>query len=769
MENKKIEIRDKVLKALPISISLGELVGTGVQQISTHFDAVIAVDVHLTLVPPAVSPIPLPHPFAGIIFDPIDYINVEIPVHSSLQAIGLPPSIPLGGTVFVNGEHKATTTTSVIGVAVFGKHITDLPAYNIINKPGAPHDGEVYIGAETVFAQGAELSGDKLQHILTCNCPPMGHLPLPTIPERYSKNPLICFALYNNLASSYIQIPGGNPVIVGGNFVTHKYTLEEYLMRFAAMGLMKVAGGLLKNFNRHILKNVLGNPNPLSKVLCFLGFDPVNIITGGLLFEWEDFEIGGNTPIKWENTYYSNYQLPMGSFGKKNFNSWDLMLIPDLENNAVAWVNPLENIAMSIPWVEVGEEPFYYRPYKIRYYRPEENLWILEQDLNVYYYKKIIHPTEGVLFKCFRIRYDDGTEFTLSYQGINYILHQITSNDGRVILCEADKKVEKIEQVYYIKDNLKELQVRYNYDENDNITHIWDRKNKVIHLEYNTKNLIIKRTNRNGMQYVFEYDDKNRVIYTSGIDNFQAAKINYYPEQGYNEVIYLAHTNKKEFYYYDENFLVYKKVDAEGGETWYDYTANLERQLISSPNGKTIGYKFDELGNISEMIHPDGSSISYKYNNDGQITNRIDAKGNVEFWQYDNTKRLIKYLNPLGDELTYNYIDDNRLPNSLYKNGKLISEYQYNAANQLTLSTKSDSIIQQWRYDAYGRLSYFNPKESITIGLKRDTLGRVATFSQSQKSDIQISYDAYDLPIKIADNKLQMEFDYTPMGSLKNS
>jgi len=269
------------------------------------------------------------------------------------------------------------------------------------------------------------------------------------------------------------------------------------------------------------------------------------------------------------------------------------------------------------------------------------------------------------------------------------------------------------------------------------------------------------------MQYVFEYDDKNRVIYTSGIDNFQAAKINYYPEQGYNEVIYLVHTNKKEFYYYDENFLVYKKVDAEGGETWYDYTANLERQLISSPNGKTIGYKFDELGNISEMIHPDGSSISYKYNNDGQITNRIDAKGNVEFWQYDNTKRLIKYLNPLGDELTYNYIDDNRLPNSLYKNGKLISEYQYNAANQLTLSTKSDSIIQQWRYDAYGRLSYFNPKESITIGLKRDTLGRVATFSQSQKSDIQISYDAYDLPIKIADNKLQMEFDYTPMGSLK--
>ncbi|MGG5507998.1 DUF6531 domain-containing protein, partial [Myroides sp. C6-3] len=393
MEHKKLAVRADVLQAKPVSLSLEEAVGTGIQQASKHFDLVLGVDFHWTMIPFVPVPLPLPHPFVGIIFDPIDYLHFDIPIPSFFQSEGGPTSIPMGGTVYVNEEHKATTTTSVMGIAVFGRHLTDLPGYKIVNMPGSPHDGEVYFGSQTVFAQEAELSGDQAQHVLTCWCPPMGLTALPNAPMKLSKNPLRYFAFYNHRLSAYIQIPGGDPVLVGGTFIPHQYSASELLMRFAAMGLIKGAGGLLKTFNKRVLRKLLGSRNPLSRALCFLGFDPINLVTGGLLFDWDDFEIGGNIPISWSNTYYSNYQLPMGSFGSKVFNCWDLMILPDLEQDAAAWINPQERITMSIPWVDVGAEETYYRPYKIRYYRPDENTWVLRQNQHTYYYQKMTHPT----------------------------------------------------------------------------------------------------------------------------------------------------------------------------------------------------------------------------------------------------------------------------------------------------------------------------------------------------------------------------------------
>ena len=41
-----------------------------------HLDLVLGIDIHIVQPPGTVPPMPIPHPFAGILFDPFDYLPI---------------------------------------------------------------------------------------------------------------------------------------------------------------------------------------------------------------------------------------------------------------------------------------------------------------------------------------------------------------------------------------------------------------------------------------------------------------------------------------------------------------------------------------------------------------------------------------------------------------------------------------------------------------------------------------------------------------------
>lgn len=142
---------------------------TANQHAAKHFDFVLGIDLHWTVTPLNWLPLPLPHAFVGVIFDPMDYLTFSISIPFIKGEDGKPMKIPLGGSVYIHGRHKANTTASVMGVAIPSQHLTGMfPVYLIVDKPMAPHEGEVYYGAETVLSQGAEMGGDQPNHVLTC-------------------------------------------------------------------------------------------------------------------------------------------------------------------------------------------------------------------------------------------------------------------------------------------------------------------------------------------------------------------------------------------------------------------------------------------------------------------------------------------------------------------------------------------------------------------------------------------------------------------------
>lgn len=752
------------------------MTGNARQHVSKHFDIVLAIDFHWTTIPIPPSfgfiPLPLPHPFVGMVFDPMDYLHFDIPIPSFLQEKVGAKSIPMGGSIYVHGRHKATTTTSVMGVLLPFRHISSIPGlYFIVNIPGSPHEGEVYWGSTTVLAQGTELSGSDPQQVLTCWCPPMGLKMLPTMPNKIKKNPLAYFAFYNDVLSMYVQINTGGPVLVGGTFAPHKYTPAEMLMRFAGMALIKGLGKLggalskkaLTGVNK-VLKRAFGTHNPLSKKLCKFGFEPVNFVTGAMFFEWTDFELPGGTPLQWNNTWRSD-KPHAGMLGNGVYNNYDLYILPDAQAGIAGFNHPNENMVMPLPYIEAGSGPYYDRSQKAGMERPDPHTWILVLDRDIYTYKLRNEPGIGEIFRVTEINYANGTQLTFQYRWDSGLPVTITDDAGRTLELVPDQNNTRISEVYYCYKSIRDLMVRYVYDDQGNMVRVIDPVGKSIDFEHDGQNRVIKRTNRNGMSYFWEYDAEGRVIHTGGANGFQEGRLQYFPELGYNEVHY--QNGKTEIYCYDENDLIYKEVDALGGETWYQYSRYNERKMIASPEGRIIGYDYDERGNIITYHTPEGTQYEYSYNEYNQITARTEPSGLTETFLYNDQQQLVQHIREDDSTVTYFYEDLSQLPASSKDNLGHQTYWKYNAFSQLIREEDTEGVQRSWQYDDYGRLVLYSPEPLKTTTWQRDDMGRVVQYKDLGQDTVTLTYDAYDLPVYAADNKEEWLLEYTPMGNLK--
>ncbi len=137
-------------------------------------DPVLGLDAHMVIPPPPVPPpgppAPVPHPFVGVVFDPLGAL--------------------LGGTVKVNGLPCANTGTAVTGIAHKFLFIPPGVGPHPCDEPRGS-EGTIITGSKTVtFGGSSESRG--LSVVASCSFP----IDLPT--------------------SAKGTLPIGNPVIIGG-------------------------------------------------------------------------------------------------------------------------------------------------------------------------------------------------------------------------------------------------------------------------------------------------------------------------------------------------------------------------------------------------------------------------------------------------------------------------------------------------------------------------------------------------------------------------
>jgi RHS repeat-associated protein len=703
-----------------------------------HFTIVIGIDVHFTTIPPF-NPI---HPFIGLVFDIGDYIPF------------------LGSTTFVNGVPRGASDTS--GMLVFLKHFP-IATGPFALMPIIGDESTNFFGSLNTYAEGSRFTAAPYME-MTCN--DIG-IPLSFQPGKKFKPIPTLFAP----TSFSIPLPFGAPVIVGGPYVPDwAAMLRNMIMGFGIGCLMKGMGkGLkklgskakdaLKDFNWNFLKK---QPQSkwaanLSNIFCKFGFEPVNLVTGAVVYDGVDFELPGPVPLAWKRRWSSD-SLWNGLLGHGCHSNFDMRLehFPDYEAIAVTLSD-----GRPAAFVELlpGENDFN-REEKLTLHHRGDSYELFDHEDR----KSYIFPIEKDKqeHRLTEIRDESGHAIRLSYQSGR--LTEVTDSAGRKLAVSTDRqgRITKVELCITLLE--KETLVEYAYNENGDMDAITDAMGQTTRIVYQN-HLMTSKTDRNGQTFYWEYDgakSKSRCVHTWGDGGLLEGRIQYH--KGYNMVTdSLGNVTR---YDYLPDGRVTSVTDPLGAVSLTDYTPEGDILREIDAGGNITGYDYSEKGELTAITYPDGSRSSRRYDSDGKLQMETTPEGASTIYTYLKNGLLDKTISPDNQVTQYRYNRNNLITEISTSGGQRI-QFSYDEQFNLTKAELPDGQVSEWKYDRKGQVIESHNASGGRSDYVYDHLGRIVKTVLPDGNSIRLTYNGYEEVVSAEDRERKVEFEYTPLGSLR--
>ncbi|OQP43858.1 hypothetical protein A4D02_10290 [Niastella koreensis] len=690
---------------------------------NTHLKPVIGIDIHFVNTP--IPFIPLPHPYIGLVIDPFDYLPF------------------IGATVKVNHVPRGNTDTG--GMIITFMHIPFGIGFSLM--PIIGHDSQNFFGSKTVSVDGAPMSGAGYL-LMTCN--DIG-IPLSFRPGKKFK-PIPSLYLPTSFC---IPLQWGKPVMVGGPLVPN-FSLMALLKAFAFGSFLKIfgklGGKLLKALNHKVLKKFPATKK-LSNKFCKMGFEPVDLITGRVNYEYTDFELPGPLPLTWKRTWDSDSGIA-GPLGHGVQLSYDRCVQIWPEEGGLS-VTMADGRLAVFPLLYYGES--FYHPQENVLLRRKQNGHFLLEVYNESLYYHFNYEQQLHTWKLSFIENYSGNRIQLHYTG-GYI-SAITDSAGRQLLLTLDKQ-HRITEVVVKHRQLEQTLVSYVYNEDGDLVQIADALNQVVEVAY-SNHLMVQKTDRNGQRFYWEYDSKKRCVHTWGDGGLLEGFIQY--GKGCNTVTNSLGENTT--YYFDENNLCVQETDHYGNHKYTEYTEDFELYREIDEAGNITGYSYDERNRVKEKTFPDGTTRQFLYNEYDQIVLFIQQDGSSQTFGYDELRRL-QFINyPNGLTTTYEYNADGQLE-TIIETGNRKTALSYDEDDNLITVQLPDGGIARWKYDALGRcIQTTNPEGQMRF-IEYDPLSRINSILLPDGNKVELSYDGYEEVTRAFDKHTQANFEYTPLGKL---
>jgi len=688
-----------------------------------HLTIVVGIDIHFTTLPPF-NPF---HPYIGIVIDPFDYIPF------------------LGATVHVNGFKRGNSDTS--GIIIPLMHI---PLFTPpwLMTPIIGHESMNFFASKTVFSDGTRMS-PKGHMLMTCN--DIG-IPLSmSLGKTKVGKKMLPFAPTLFAPTSFsLPIPTGKPVMVGGPYPPDwGGVLTGLLASIGFSTLMKKVRGLVKKINLKGSKTPKGLKDGLRKCVN----DPVNVVNGAVIYEGSDFDLASPIPLNWKRSWYSDSPY-VGWLGHGTHSVYDRAVELYSEDDALG-LRMDDGRLVAFP-ILMPEEEFYLREEKTTLKRTQDGYQAYDHQSKLFYYFTLF---DGKKYQLTKISNANGLSIVFEFTANR--LKKIIDAAGRTIkVSTKDGFIQKLELVGPEQD---ELLVAYEYDHEGNISAIIDALQKPTAIEYKN-HLMVKKTDRNGQAFYWEYDTQNRCIHTWGDGGWQEGWMEYHPEEGYNLITdsNLAVTT----YYYEPSQLITQVKDAMGNSTFYDYTEFMELYREIDPEGRILGFNYDDRGNKTGTVYPDGTEKIMIYDEENRPSIAIDPEGNKTVYLYkeDREDQLKTIIAPDKTTTHFSYHDNGLLATVAKNNNKL--ELIYDDQFNLIEWRENKQKLKSWEYDHRGRVQAIYTPMQMADYFSYDALDRVRQIVEKDSNVIQFTYNNYDEVIALKDNKNSIKFSYTPLGSL---
>jgi RHS repeat-associated protein len=305
--------------------------------------------------------------------------------------------------------------------------------------------------------------------------------------------------------------------------------------------------------------------------------------------------------------------------------------------------------------------------------------------------------------------------------------------------------------------------VDYAYNEAGDLIAITDANGKTTSILYQN-HLMVEKTDRNGQTFYWKYDGfstGSRCIHTYGEGGILEGSIDY--KERHN--IITNSLGEQKIYYYDEKDLCIQETDALGNSVFHQYTDSMEPYRDIDEEGNITGYVYDARGNMTARQAPDGSVNNFLYDERGKLQIITDAEGASTVYVYKNN--ALSAVIGAGSALTAYEYNDAGLVKTI-KNAKgQKTLLLYDSDHNLVQITLPDGAEAFRKYDDWGRcVATINP-ELQAQQLQYDALDRVTSVKNYDGNFIQLEYNAYEEVTKASDKHSTVQFEYTPLGSVK--
>ncbi|MCZ2660740.1 DUF6531 domain-containing protein, partial [Bacteroides fragilis] len=403
----------------------------------SHITMVVGVDVHVTTAPPF-NPI---HPYIGMVMDPADYIPF------------------LGTNVSVNGLKRGVSDTG--GMIIPLAHIPLAGPFAMASMIG--HESMNFFASQTVFCDGSRMS-PKGHMVMTCN--DVG-IPLSASFSKKGKKTKLIPSLFAPTSFS-LPVPTGKPVMVGGPYVPDwGGMLTGLAASIGFSSLMKCARNKIRKFN--LKRQITKGPNKLSRFLCKLGFEPVNLVNGAVVYEGTDFGFPSPLPLEWGRAWYSDSEYE-GWLGHGVHCCYD-RTVESFEDEGVTMLRMEDGRAVAFPPIAPGGE-FYMRTERTTLRRTEKGYEAYSHDSLLTYR---FDMRDGGAWRMTRIENPDGLHIQLRFS--NGRFSGVSDPAGRTVHAATDTK-GRVTSLSFVTDKGEERLVSYTYDESGNMTGITDAMDK---------------------------------------------------------------------------------------------------------------------------------------------------------------------------------------------------------------------------------------------------------------------------------------------------
>lgn len=345
------------------------------------------------------------------------------------------------------------------------------------------------------------------------------------------------------------------------------------------------------------------------------------------------------------------------------------------------------------------------------------------------------------------IEYSDSGQITQITDPLGVVTNFLYNADNRLNQINRDGKTV-LNQTYDAQGRIASrtradgITIGYVYDNLNRLTQISypDGKNTVLAWSSVRPGLIDHVTLRDGRTAHFNYDTEQRLTIDINAENGQSR---YEYDKNGNLVSFIDPNGTITRWQYDANDRVSNKIYVDNKQEIYAWNSRDSLASKRNARGATTTYSYNGNGKLTNVDSPgEEKDISYRYDIYSRVIQRTDALGIFKY-EYDANDNLTKVDGPwLNDTITYQYDALNRRTSMTVEGGQTI-EYRYDSLGRQSLVVVNGETFSL-EYNGVNPLPNILTRPSgVTTDYQRDSLQRTTQVSNETSAGVVINRHAY--------------------------